>query len=90
MILMEIKIIKSGKEELVLEIGNLTIAELLRSYLNQDSAVRFAAWKREHPSKNPILAVRTQGKSAKKALQDAITKIGKDTARFLNEFKKAK
>jgi len=87
---MEIKILKNDKQELEVEIGNLTIAELLRNYLNEDSSVRFAAWKREHPSKAPVLNIKTNGKSAKKALQDAISKAGKDTAKLLAEFKKAK
>lgn len=87
---MEIKILKDDKQELRVQIDNLTIDEILRVYLNQDQAVKFAAWRREHPSKAPILLIKTQGKSAKKALQDAISKIEKDTTKILSEFKKAK
>lgn len=87
---MEIKILKDEKQELKVQINNLTIVELLRVYLNQDSTVKFAAWKREHPSKAPILLIKTDGKTAKKALQDAISKIEKDVTKVLNEFKKAK
>lgn len=87
---MEIKILKSEKHELDVRVDNLTIVELLRNYLNKDEAVKFAAWKREHPSKPPILHIKTQGKGAKKALQDAISKIEKDTGKILAEFKKAK
>lgn len=87
---MEIKILKDDKNELKVEIGSLTIVELIRVYLNNDSSVKFAAWRREHPSKNPVLHIKTSGKVAKKALQDAITSVEKDTTRFLNEFKKAK
>ena len=87
---MDIKILSEDKNELKVEIGNITIVEILRVYLNQDDSVKFAAWKREHPSKNPVLNVKTEGKSAKKALQDAIAKIEKDTDKLLEEFKKAK
>jgi len=87
---MEIKILNEQKQELKVQIDNITIVEILRVYLNKDDSVTFAAWKREHPSKAPILQIKTEGKTAKKALQDAIAKIEKDTDKFLNEFKKAK
>lgn len=87
---MDIKIIQDEKEELKVQIDNLTVAEILRVYLNEDENVKFAAWRREHPSKAPILQIRTDGKHAKKALQDAIGKIEKDTDKILAEFKKAK
>ena len=48
---MEIKILNNSKEELEIELDNLTIAEVLRVYLNKDSSVTFAAWKRDHPQK---------------------------------------
>ncbi|MFH1327228.1 MAG: RpoL/Rpb11 RNA polymerase subunit family protein [archaeon] len=84
---MEIKILKSSKDELEAEIENLTIAEILRVYLNKDSAVTFAAWKREHPTKNPILAIKTKGKTAKKAINDAVNLITKDLDKILKDFK---
>ena len=87
---MEIKILKSEKHELEIGVDNLTVVELLRTYLNKDEAVNFAAWKREHPSKPPILHIKTNGKGAKKALQDAISKMEKDTGKILAEFKKVK
>ncbi len=87
---MDIKILKEDKNELKVEVSNLTIVEILRVYLNEDSLVSFAAWKREHPSKNPILHIKTSGKTAKKALQDAISTIEKDTGKVLSDFKKAK
>ncbi len=89
-LIMDIKIIKSEKNELEAEIGNLTIAEILRAYLQKDDSVIFAAWKREHPSKSPILLVKTKGKTAKKAITDAIAKIEKDADKFVSEFKKLK
>ena len=87
---MDIKILQDERNELKAESGNITVVELLRVYLNKDDAVKFAAWKREHPSKNPVLHIKTEGKGAKKALQDAISKIEKDTDKLLEEFKKAK
>lgn len=87
---MDINILKSEKNELKVQVDNLTVVEILRVYLNEDSAVKFAAWRREHPSKAPILHIKTSGKSAKKALQDAISKVEKDASGVLNEFKKAK
>lgn len=87
---MNIKILKDEKQELQVQVDNPTIVEILRVYLNEDPSVKFTAWKREHPSKPPALLVKTQGKTAKKALQDTVNKIEKDTAKILNEFKKAK
>jgi len=87
---MDVKILKNEKQELIVEIGNLTIAEILRVYLNQDDSVKFAAWRREHPSKPTILNIKTSGKTAKKALQDAISAIEKDSSKLLQEFKRAK
>ena len=85
---MEIKIINEAKDEIEFELDSLTIAELLKEYLNEDSAVTFAAWKREHPTKNPILKVQTKGKTAKKAINDAVAKIDKELEKVSKDFKK--
>ncbi len=85
---MEIKYIKNEKNEIEVEINNLTIAELVRSYLVEDDNVDFAAWRRDHPTKNPILKITTNGKTAKKALQDAIKKIEKELDSVAEQFKK--
>ena len=87
---MEINILKDSKEELEVEIGSLTMVEILRVYLNKDSSVIFAAWKREHPTKKPIFAVRTKGKTPKKAINDAIDSITKDLDKIESDFKKLK
>jgi DNA-directed RNA polymerase subunit L len=87
---MEINILESSKDELKLEVGSLTIVEILRVYLNKDSGVTFAAWNREHPTKNPILLVKTKGKTAKKAVNDAISSIAKDLDKIESDFKKLK
>ena len=87
---MEINILESSKDEIKLELENLTIAEILRVYLNKDDLVTFAAWRREHPTKNPILKVKTKGKTAKKAINDAVLKITKDLDKLESNFKKLK
>jgi DNA-directed RNA polymerase subunit L len=87
---MEMNILRNEKEELELETDSLTIVEILRVYLNKDSDVIFAAWKREHPTKKPILLVKTKGKSAKKAIDDAVSAITKDLEKIESDFKKLK
>jgi len=87
---MEVNVLKSAKDEMEVELGNLTIVEILRVYLNKDSSVTFAAWRREHPTKNPKLLVKTKGKSAKKAISDAVKAIEKDLDKLQSDFKKLK
>ncbi len=87
---MEIKIIKDEKNDLELSVDNQTVVEIVRVYLNKDDNVKIGAWKKEHYSKPLILKVKTEGKSAKKALQDAISKIQKDLDEYREEFKKAR
>ncbi len=87
---MEVKILKEDRNEIEVQVGNLTIAEILRVYLNKDSAVEFAAWKRVHPTENPILKVKTDGKTAKKAITDAVNSLNKDLDKILNDFSKLK
>lgn len=86
---MEAKVLKDEKDNLVIEMDNQTIAELLRVYLNEDDSVKLAAWKRDHPDKPVVFEIRTSGKSAKKALEDASSKVEKDTSKYLEDFKKA-
>ena len=87
---MEFKVLKSTKDEAEIETDSLTVAEILRVYLNRDSAVTFAAWKREHPTKNPTLLVKTKGKASKKAVEEAVSEIEKDLEKASKEFKKIK
>lgn len=86
---MEIKVLKDEKNELEVQIDNQTVAELVRVYLNEDDAVKLGVWKKEHYSKPVILRVETEGKTAKKALQDAISKAQKDLEKYANEFRKS-
>jgi len=86
---MSFTILKDAKYEMEIAIVNLTIAEVLRVYLNKDSSVEFAAWKRGHPRKPAILRVETKGKTVKKALEDAVAKISKETEALASVVKKA-
>jgi DNA-directed RNA polymerase subunit L len=85
---MKIKIIKQEKNELEIELDNLTVAEVLRNELWEDSSVEVSAWKRENPSKDPILVIKTKGKDAKKVLLDAIGRVQDQNSEVLKEFKK--
>ena len=84
------QILINEKNHIEMEIENLTIAEVIRSFLWQDDSVKIASWKRVHPTKFPILIVKTDGKTAKKAIEDAITRIEKMNDKVLDEFKKTK
>ena len=87
---MELEFLKKSKDEIEVRLPNITLVEILRVYLNKDDSVSFAAWKREHPSEKPILKVTTKGKTAKKAISDAVTAIVKDLDRIEADFKKLK
>ena len=87
---MEMNILKNSKDEIEVEFGNLTIAEILRVYLNKDDAVTFVAWRRKHPTEKPILKVKTKAKTAKKAVNDAVNSIIKDLDKVYDDFKKLK
>jgi len=87
---MKIEYVKLEKNEAEIQIDSITLVEILRVYLARDSDVSFVAWKREHPSKDPILKITTKGKTVKKAVSDAIDAIEKDTSKLLSDFKKAK
>lgn len=87
---MEIKILKDSKEEMEIEVGSLTITEIIRVYLNKDSNVHFTAWTRDHPSEHPKLLIQTKGKTAKKAVNDAVSAITKDLDKIQDDFKKLK
>ncbi|MBI5803297.1 hypothetical protein HY448_01270 [Candidatus Pacearchaeota archaeon] len=87
---MKVNLLKVSKEEIEAEFENLTLAEILRVYLNKDSSVTFAAWRRDHPTKKPILLLKTKGKTAKKAVEDAVKAVTKDLDKAEEDFKKMK
>ena len=84
---MEVKILKDEKTELDVEISSLTVAEVLRVYLNKEGA-KLAAWKRGHPTENPVLHI--EADNPKKLLKTAITKLEKEIDKAVDEFKKLK
>jgi DNA-directed RNA polymerase subunit L len=84
---MEINIITDTKEVLEVELDNLTVAEVLRMYLNEEGA-KLAVWKRDHPSKNPVLHI--EDSNPKKVLKAAISKVEKDIDSAVSSFKKLK
>jgi DNA-directed RNA polymerase subunit L len=87
---MEINVLENSKNEIKVELENVTIAEVLRVYLNKDSSVTFAAWRRDHPTKKPALLVRTKNKTAKKAIDDAVAAVLKDLDKIDSDLKKLK
>lgn len=82
---MNISILKAEKDEVELTIDNLTVAEILRVYLNEQGA-EFAAWRREHPFK-PVL-FKIKGKSVKKEIGEAVDSIKKDLDKIASLVKK--
>ena len=86
---MIVKVLKNEKNHLEMELENLTVAELVRNELWEDSSVTVAAWKKSHPTKNPVLVVKTSGKSAQKVLVDCLERIEKDNKKLMDEAKKA-
>jgi DNA-directed RNA polymerase subunit L len=85
--MVELKILKEEKTEMDIEISNLTIAELLRVYINKEGA-DMVAWKRDHPTKNPVLHIKSD--NPKKLVKKAIESIEKELDKISDEFKKAK
>ncbi len=83
---MEIEIIRQEKNEVELKIDNITIAEILRVYLNKQG-IDFAAWRREHPSK-PIIMLIKSTKNVNKEVSEAIEAIKKDLSKIVSLVKK--
>ena len=84
---MEIKILKDEKNELDIEISSLTIAEVLRVYLNKQD-VKLAAWKKAHETSNPVLHI--EADNPRKLLKAAIKALEKEIDSTVDEFKKLK
>lgn len=84
---MEIKVINEDKNSMDIEIDSVTVVELMRVYLNKEGA-KMAAWRRDHPSKNPILHI--EAEHPKKLVQKAIESVQKDLATLEADFKKIK
>lgn len=84
---MEIEILKQDKNELEANVDNVTVAEILRVYLNKQG-VDFAAWRREHPSKPALIKIQSSGKTVRKEVSDAVTAIKKDLSKIVSSVKK--
>ncbi len=86
---MKVKFLEKKQNEVKIEIDNLTICEVLRKELWEDKATTIAAYSRKHPTESPILHLQTDGKSAKKVLQDAIKRLEKKNEELGSSFKAA-
>ncbi|MDP4039057.1 MAG: hypothetical protein Q8P57_00540 [Candidatus Pacearchaeota archaeon] len=74
---MEIEFVISDKDLCEIKMDNITVAEILRVYLNEQG-IKFAAWRREHPTKPIVFRIESSGKTVKKAVADAVSAIEKD------------
>ena len=86
---MKIKVIENKTNELKIEIDDSTLCEALRKELWEDKALVQASYSRKHPIEKPILLIQTEGKSAKKALQDAVARLAKKNDEFAKALKAA-
>jgi len=84
---MELEVLKSEKNLVEIKIDNVTVAEILRAYLNEQG-VEFAAWRREHPSKPAQMRIESSGKTVKKEVSDAVAAISKDLSKIVSGIKK--
>ncbi|MBS3081370.1 hypothetical protein J4416_00345 [Candidatus Pacearchaeota archaeon] len=74
---MNIEITSQASDMYELRIDNITVAEILRVYLNEQG-IKFAAWRRDHLTKPAIFRIETSGKTVKKAVSEAVSAISKD------------
>lgn len=84
---MEVEILNQDKNEVVVKVDNVTVAEILRVYLNEQG-IEFAAWKREHPTKPAEFKIKSSGKTVKKAVGEAVEAIQKDLVALEKGLKK--
>ena len=83
---MEVTIVQAEKQEAVLMIDNVTVAEVLREYLVEAGA-DFAAWRRDHPSRPAQFRV-TSEKGVAKTMNVAVSALKKDLDALKNAVKK--
>lgn len=89
---MELEVLKNESDFLEFKIKGErhSFPNLLKAILLKDSNVAFAAYTLEHPQDSDAkFAVRTKGKNAKKALQDAVESISEELSSFEKALKKA-
>lgn len=75
---MNVEIVSYTDHECELKIDNITVAEALRVYLN-DQGIKFAAWRRDHITQPVTFRIESSGKSVKKAVSEAVSAISKDS-----------
>ena len=86
---MNVEIVSAEKDDVELKVDNPTIAELVRVYLNENvDGVKFAAWRKEHPSKPVIMRIQTSSGTVRKAVQDAVSTIQKELSALESLVKK--
>ncbi len=85
--IMNVEFLKNDKHDVELLVDNITVAEVLRVYLNEQG-IQFAAWRREHPSKPIIFRIQSSDKTVKKAVADAVIAIKKDCEKIVSGLKK--
>lgn len=84
---MNIEIIKQEKDDVEFFIDNSTVAEIARVYLNEQG-VKFAAWRRQHPSKPLIMRIQSSSGTVKKAVSEAVAAATKDVESVISILKK--
>jgi DNA-directed RNA polymerase subunit L len=77
MIVMDVEIISQESDLIELRVSSLTVAEILRVYLN-DRGIKFAAWRRDHLTKPVLFRIESSGKGVKKAISEAVSAVNKD------------
>jgi len=90
---MKLEKVTNEKNELEFYIDNErhTLPNLLKEKLSKDADVEFCAYKLDHPlEKKAKIIVKTKGKSAKKAVEDAIKEIQTELDDFKKAFEKTK
>jgi DNA-directed RNA polymerase subunit L len=83
---MNIEMVKEDKNEIELKIDNVTVAEILRIYLNEQG-VEFAAWRREHPSRPVFMKIKSSG-NIRKVVNDSVNAIKKECDALVSGLKK--
>jgi DNA-directed RNA polymerase subunit L len=83
---MEIEVLKNEKNEFEAKVDNITVAEILRVYLNKQG-IDFAAWRREHPAKPVIMRIQSSGKTVKKEVSEAVSEIKKELDKLAKSVK---
>lgn len=88
---MELNIIKKTKNKLTFELRgeDHTFCNVLRKELWEDSSTKSAGYSMEGGLIDiPVFTIETSGKTPKKALLDASTRLIKKTEEFLKKIKK--